>query len=66
MREELQRKTALQHTTVVWYSGSCTSKHHISVIEQVVTKLLAKKYFCILKFLFKGVSWSHTLHYKLI
>ena len=27
MREEPRRKTALQHTTVVWYGGSCTNKH---------------------------------------
>ena len=27
MREEPRRKTGLQHTTVVWYGGSCTNKH---------------------------------------
>ena len=27
MSEEPQRKTGLQHTTVVWYGGSCTNKH---------------------------------------
>ena len=27
MREELRRKMGLQHTTVVWYGGSCTNKH---------------------------------------
>ena len=28
MREEPWRKTALQHTTVVWYGGSCTNKRN--------------------------------------
>ena len=27
MRKGPQRKTGLQHTTVVWYRGSCTNKH---------------------------------------
>ena len=27
MHEEPWQKTALQHTTVVWYGGSCTNKH---------------------------------------
>ena len=26
MREEPWQKTKLQHTTTVWYSGSCTNK----------------------------------------
>ena len=27
MHEEPQQKTRLQHTTTVWYIGSCTNKH---------------------------------------
>ena len=27
MCEEPQQKTGLQHTTILWYSGSCTNKH---------------------------------------
>ena len=27
VHEEPQRKTGLQHTTIVWYGGSCTNKH---------------------------------------
>ena len=30
MHEELrQKKTGMQHTTVVWYGGSCTNKHKL-------------------------------------
>ena len=27
MSEELRQKTELQHTTTVWYGGSCTNKN---------------------------------------
>ena len=42
MCKELQWKMGLQHTTTVWYSGSCTNKHNkltdtsIQVLSKVV------------------------------
>ena len=41
MCKEPRQKTELQHTTVVWYGGSCTNKHN----ELTDTYLLPNKWF---------------------
>ena len=50
MREESRQKLELQHTTTVWYSGSCTNKHNklTDTSLQVVSnaKLFSFIYWC--------------------
>ena len=49
MHEEPQRKTELQHTTTVWYGGSCTNKHDklmdtsIQVLSTVVRVMVSNE-----------------------
>ena len=50
MHEALQQKTGLQHTTIVWYGGSCTNKHDkltdtsIQVLSTVVRVTMNNKF----------------------
>ena len=43
MHEELWEKMELQHTTTVWYNGSCTNKHD-KLIDTSIQVLSNAKY----------------------